>query len=39
MYNCFNSNFKKIKWDCLEKMTDHANELFKKEIDKKINNK
>ena len=39
MYNCFNCNFKKIKWDCLEKMTDHANELFKKEIDKKINNK
>ena len=37
-YDCFNCNFKKAKWDNLEKITDHANELFKKELDKKINN-
>lgn len=38
-YTCFNCNFKKMKWDCLEKITDHVNELFRKEIDRKIKNK
>ena len=38
-YDCFNCDFTKRKWDCLEKITDHVNELFKKELNKKINDK
>ena len=38
-YDCFNCDFTKRKWDCLEKITDHANILFKKEIEKRIKKK
>ena len=38
-YDCFNCSFKKRTWQCLEKVTDHVNEVFSAKLEEDIKKK